>query len=99
MGTIDAEYERLGFLRRQGRGQERVHVAFIEEEAKARVENLGSKPKTRFVFELDSPEMYSRYNELKDKWLRILNKSVAVSLLADRWDLEEQEIRELGEDQ
>lgn len=97
MATIDSEWERLGFLRGKGRGHEKCHVVLIEEEAKARVENAGPKPKTRFVMECDDPEFYSKFNELKDRWFGVGNKSVCLSLMADRWDLSEAEIRNLCE--
>lgn len=97
MATIDSEWERLGFLRGKGRGREKCHVVLIEEEARARVENAGPRPKTKFVMETDDPAMYSRLNELKDRWFAIINKSVALSLMADLWDKSDDWIRDSAE--
>ena len=46
MATIDEEWRRLKFLSEHGRSREKVHVAFIEVEAKERIENKGPRPKT-----------------------------------------------------
>jgi hypothetical protein len=86
MATIHEEWRRLKFLAEHGRGNEKIHIAFIEVEAKERIENKGPKPKTKFVMETDSPGMYSRLNELKDRWFGRANKSVALSVMADLWD-------------
>jgi hypothetical protein len=95
MATVREEAARLNWLISKGRGEERCHVALVEEEARERIAN--KKEKTRFVMETDSAEMYSRFNELKDLWFRTGNKSVCLTLMADRWDLTEDEIRNLCE--
>lgn len=92
MATIDEELARLKFLSGKGRGREKCHVVLIEEEARKRKENSGPRPKTRFVMETDDPEMYSRFNDLKDRWLRNRNKSVALGVMADRWDASEEDM-------
>ena len=99
MATVSEEIARLKFLETKGRGRERCHVVLIEEEARQRIKNDGPKPKTRFVMETDCPAMYSRFNELKDRWLACANKSVALSVMAERWDLPEDEIRQRCEDE
>jgi hypothetical protein len=99
MASMDEEYERLGFLRKQGRGKEKVHVVFVEEEAKARVENLGEKPKTRFQWETDFPDGYSELNKGKDRLMRIIgNKQVAITIAAMLWnETPEDALRRLAE--
>ena len=90
MATIEQEYARLGFLIDQGRGQEKAHLILIEEEARERIENKPDeqgKQKTQFRMETDSPDMYSRLNAQKDRWLRLIpNKSVCVDLLCRMWE-------------
>ena len=86
MASLREEAERLKFLVGKGRGDEKIHVVFVEEEAKARVENLGDKPKTRFCMETDSAEAYSDLNREKDRWIRAIgNKSVCISLMIQAW--------------
>lgn len=99
MASIDSEIERLQCLKRQGRGQEKIHVVFVEEEAKARVENLGEKPKTRFQWETDFKDGYSELNKGKDRLMRIIgNKQVAITIAAMLWnDSSEHAIRRLAE--
>jgi hypothetical protein len=98
MATISEELARLQILANKGRGEEKCHVILIEQEARERIANAGPKPKTRFTFETDSPEMYSRLNLLKDRWLATANKSVALSVMASLWDHNEDEIRRMCED-
>ena len=101
MATIDEEWRRLKFLAEANHGaraKEKIHVAFIEEEAKARIANPGPKPKTRFCMETDCPEMYSRLNAIKDRWFRLINKSVAVSLMVQAWEqYDEEQLRQAAE--
>lgn len=93
MATIDEEWRRLKFLAEHGRSQEKVHVAFIEVEAKERIKNDGPKPKTQFRLETDDPKLYSRANELKDRWFSVANKSVALSVMFELWNRPEEWIR------
>lgn len=99
MATLDEEWRRLKFLAEKGRGQEKVHVVFVEEEAKARVENLGEKPKTRFQWETDFPDGYSELNKGKDRLMRIIgNKQVAITVAAMLWnEAPEDALRRLAE--
>ena len=99
MATVSEEIARLKFLETKGRGGEKCHVILIEEEARERIKNDGPKPKTRFSIETDDPAMYSRFNELKDRWLGRANKSVALTVMANRWDLTEDHIQELCDDE
>jgi hypothetical protein len=86
MASIAEELERLKGLVANGCGNETIHIVYVEREAKARAENAGPKPKTRFIFEVDSPEAYAELNRQKDRWLRVIvNKQVAISLLIDAW--------------
>jgi len=98
MATIAEEIARLQILANKGRGEEKCHVILIEQEARERIANAGPKPKTRFSIETDSPEMYSRLNLLKDRWLAGENKSVALTVMANRWDVPQEEIKRLCED-
>jgi len=95
MATIDEEWRRLKFLAEHGRAGEKVHIAFIEVEAKERIANAGPKPKTRFVLETDDPKMYGKLNELKDNWFSVANKSVALTVMAKLWDRPQEWIREI----
>jgi hypothetical protein len=84
MATITEERARLQWLESKGRGQEKCHVALIEEEAKERVAN--PKKRTRFIMECDDPETYIRFNAEKDRWLRLANKSVALDAMCRLWE-------------
>lgn len=86
MATISEERARLQWLESKGRGQEKAHVILIEEEIRKRKENAGPKPKTRFILETDDPMMYSRFIAAKDRWLRFVNKSIAVDLMCRLWE-------------
>lgn len=95
MATIDEEWRRLKFLAERGRAKEKVHVAFIEVEAKERIKNEGPKPKTQFRLETDDPRLYSFANLLKDRWFSVANKSVALTVMFKLWDRPEEWIREI----
>lgn len=95
MATIDEEIARLKFLSGRGRGHEKCHVVLIEEEARKRKENDGPRPKTQFRLDTDDPGLYSRFNELKDRWFSVANKSVALSVMARLWDQDESWIRNI----
>jgi hypothetical protein len=97
MATIAEEIERLKALASNGRGEEKVHVVYVERDASERVKN--SKQKTRFIMECDDHTFYSRLNALKDRWFATANKSVALSVMADRWDLPADEIANLCADE
>ena len=82
-------------LSRNGRGAELCHIVLVEQDAKERISNSGPRPKTKFSMETDSAEMYSRFNELKDRWFSVANKSVALSVMARLWDQDESWIRNI----
>lgn len=84
MASLREERARLQFLEEHGRGDEKVHVVFIEEEARERIKN--PKAKTRFQMETDDPKMYERFNAQKDRWLRLANKSVALDVMCLLWE-------------
>jgi len=90
MATLREERARLQFLEEHGRGDEKVHIVFIDEEARERIKNEAKgiiKPKTKFVFETDDADMYRRFNAEKDRWIRlIVNKSMAIALLCEAWE-------------
>lgn len=87
--------EKLRFLSEKGRGSEKCHIVFVEQDAKERIKNNGPRPKTQFRMETDDPGLYSRFNELKDRWFANANKSVALSVMARLWDQEPEWIRNI----
>lgn len=71
---------------RKGRGDDPCHLVDIKKEQAERIKNDGPRPKTKFVIETDSPEMYSAMNLEKDRIItRAKNKSVALSLMLTAW--------------
>lgn len=71
---------------RKGRGDEPCHIVDITKEARARAENAGPKPKTRFQMETDDPELYRQFNIERSRIIkRTGNKSVALTLLLKSW--------------
>jgi hypothetical protein len=100
MATITEEILRLKSLENKGRGNEKCHVVLIEEEAKARAENAGPKPKTRFQWETDTAAGYAELNRGKDRIMRVIeNKMVAISVAAYIWNkVSEDKLRQLAED-
>jgi hypothetical protein len=100
MPTIQNEFERLKRLMEKGRGEERCTPIIIPaDESKARVENAGPKPKTRFIFETDSPRFYSEFNAAKDRIIRVIeNKTVAMECLIKLWTQPtDEQLREMAE--
>jgi hypothetical protein len=96
MASIAEEIERLKTLAANGHGEETIHIVYVQRDAAERVKN--EKKKTRFIMECDDHTFYSRLNALKDRWFANGNKSVALSVMADRWDVPAEEIRRLCED-
>jgi hypothetical protein len=97
MASVFEELERLKHLAANGHGDETIHIVYVQRDAKERAAN--PKKKTRFIMECDDHECYSRFNLLKDRWLAVANKSVALSVMADLWDISEQRIREMCADE
>jgi hypothetical protein len=86
MPSVSMAIEFLKALEGKGRGGEKVHVVLVEEEQKARIENKGPKPRTKFVIETDSPEAYTELHKCKDFIIaKAGNKSVAISLMIWAW--------------
>jgi hypothetical protein len=103
VATINKEWRRLKFLAEKGRGDEKVHVAFVEEEAQKRIANApeGEKPpKTRFQWETDFADGYSELNAGKDRLIRLIgNKQVAITIAAKLWNnTPDMVLRALSED-
>lgn len=93
------ELARLQFLDEHGHGDEKLHIVFVEREAKERAKNDGPKPKTRFQWETDTAEGYGELNAGKDRLMQIVgNKQVAISVAAKLWlKADESLLRELAE--
>ncbi len=88
MPSVTAAIEYLKHLQSKGRGNAPVHIVDIEEEAKARKENTGPKPKTRFQIELDDAELYCQWNAEKDRIIRRCgnNKAIALDFMWRAWN-------------
>lgn len=88
MPSVSAAIEYLKTLEGKGRGGEKCHIVLIEEEEKARAENKGPVPRTRFQIELDDPELYSRWHIEKDRILRRAGvKAVGLDLMYRAWTM------------
>lgn len=68
MATLREERARLQFLEEHGHGDEKVHVVFVKEEVRKRVQNKGER--TRLIKELDTPEAYSDWEAEWDRWIQ-----------------------------
>lgn len=88
MPSVKEEYERLKWLMNSGKENDRcTPVVLVKQAAKERIANKGPKPKTKFIFETNSPEAYSEFNREKDRVLETCgNKAVAVTLLIRAWE-------------
>lgn len=87
MATVKEEFELLKAKILAGKENETVHVVWVDQDRKRRIENKpreGGKRQQRFVLDCGSPEAYS---EVYAEWDRLLtqvgNKTVAVSILID----------------
>lgn len=71
MGTIDQEFERLTYERRQGRGNEKIHVTWVERDQAERIKN--NKRVTKFVLETKDPdacsELHAEWRESSSMWV------------------------------
>lgn len=84
MPSLEEVFEKVKFLMAKGDKSRKCHFGLVDVEAKERREN--PKGKTRFIMETDDPLMYAAFNEQKDRYLRLIpNKSVALSILHERW--------------
>jgi len=97
LATLREERARLQFLEEHGHGDEKVHVVFVDREAKERVKN--DKQKTRFQWETDFPGGYAELNKGKDRLMRIIgNKQVAITVAGILWnETPEDALRRLAE--
>lgn len=84
MATIHQELEKLKFEVAQGRGNEKIHITFVERDQAERAKI--NRAVTKFVLETKSPEACA---ELHAEYGRILkrvgNKSIALSLVVKAW--------------
>jgi hypothetical protein len=86
MPSVTMAIEYLKHLESKGRGNAPVHIVDIEEEAKARKQNDGPRPKTRFQIETDEPMLYAQLNDEKDRIIsHVHNKSIALDLMLRAW--------------
>jgi hypothetical protein len=84
MGTVNQELERLKFAISKGRGGEKIHVTWVEQDQAERAKI--NKQVTKFVLETKSPEACA---ELHTEWGRIMkrvqNKTIALDLCIRAW--------------
>jgi len=86
MPSVTMAIEYLKQLQTNGRGEEKVHVVMVEEEQKKRIANDGPKPATKFVIELDDPDLYSRFHAEKDRILRRAKvKAIGLDIMLKAW--------------
>jgi hypothetical protein len=84
MASIRQELEKLRFEVEHGRGEEKIHVTYVERDQAERIKN--NNRVTRFTLETKDPDLCS---ELHAEWERIIkrvgNKSIALSLIHQAW--------------
>jgi hypothetical protein len=84
MPSLRVALERLKWELSEGRGEEKVHITFVERDQAERIKN--DRRVTRFQIETKDPDVCS---ELHAEWERIMkrvhNKSVALSLCIRAW--------------
>lgn len=84
MPTLRVALERLKYELSEGRGDEKVHITFVERDQAERIKN--NKRVTRFTLETKDPDICA---ELHQEWERIIkrvhNKSIALSLITRAW--------------
>ena len=81
MASIREEWARLQFLMEKGRGEEKVHVVFVEEEAKERLVN--TKQKTRIAWDCGDPQTFKAFHGEKERYIGVCggNTSLATDLM------------------
>jgi len=87
MPTFEQELARMLWLKHENKisPDEPCKVVLPRLEAK----EAARKPKgrTRFIFETDSEDMYSRFVTQKNRWLELIpNKSVALDMMCSMWE-------------
>lgn len=84
MPSLRVALERLKWELAQGRGDEKIHITFVERDQKERIKN--DKRVTRFQIETKDPDACA---ELHREWERIIkrvhNKSIALGLIIRAW--------------
>jgi hypothetical protein len=80
----------------KGDGEVRGALLLPQVEARSRVKN--EKGRTRFIWELDSPQFYSRFNTQKNRYLEVIeNKTVALEVFLDVLEsVADERLRELA---
>lgn len=78
MPTLAQAYERLKYEVEHGKGEERVHVVYVEREQAERIKN--DKRKTRLVIETHDADLLSEFESEKDRIMRRCNKNVSIFL-------------------
>lgn len=80
MATVRQELEKLKFEISQGRGEQKIHVTWVEKDQAERIKN--NKRVTKFVLETKNPDICS---ELHAEWERIIkrvhNKTLALEMV------------------
>lgn len=84
MASVRQELEKLKWEASQGRGEEKIHITWVERDQAERIKN--NRRVTKFVLETKDADACS---ELHAEWERIIkrvgNKSVALSLAVKAW--------------
>jgi hypothetical protein len=84
MGSVRQEFEKLKYEISQGRGEQKIHVTWVEKDQAERIKN--NKRVTKFVLETKDPDACS---ELHAEWERIIkrlhNKSICLDLVIRAW--------------
>lgn len=84
MASVRQELEKLKYEVTQGRGEQKIHVVWVEKDQAERIKN--DRRVTRFSLETKDADLCS---DLHREWERIIkrvgNKSVALSLIHQAW--------------
>ena len=79
MGSVRAEYEKLKFEIAQGRGDQKIHVTWVEKDQAERIKN--NNRVTRFQLETKDPDVCA---DLHREWERVIkrvgNKTISLEL-------------------
>ena len=79
MGSVRAEYEKLKFEIAKGRGEQKIHVTWVEKDQAERIKN--NNRVTRFQLETKDPDVCA---DLHREWERVIkrvgNKTISLEL-------------------
>ena len=79
MGSVRAELEKLKFEIAQGRGEQKIHVTWVEKDQAERIKN--NNRVTRFQLETKDPDVCA---DLHREWERVIkrvgNKTISLEL-------------------